>query len=111
MPNLAPKFVPWYKLLRKVVENALKDKHLTCFEVLKRNLLQATQAILRLANPGEQYVILCDATYYSCGSVLLIEDYLYRKGGTRKQAFAPVLFGFQFFNTSQLKMSTYCKKF
>ena len=29
----------------------------------------------------------------------------------KKQAYAPVSFGSKFFNTSQLKMSTYCKEF
>ena len=41
----------------------------------------------------------------------MIEDYLYQKGGTQKQAYAPVSFGSQLFNTSQLKMSTYSKGF
>ena len=41
----------------------------------------------------------------------MIEDYLVEKDGKKKQAYAPVSFGSQFFNTSQLKMSTYCKEF
>ena len=73
--------------------------------------MQATQTTLRLAKHGQQYVIFCDASYYSSGFGLMNEDYLYQKGGTKKQAYAPVLFGSQLFNTSQLKMSTYCKDF
>ena len=41
----------------------------------------------------------------------MIEDYLVEKDGKNKQGFSPVSFGSQWFNTSQLKMSTYCKEF
>ena len=95
IPNLAQNLLLWYTLLRKDVEFALKDEHLKSFEVLKKDLLQATQTTLRLAKLGQQYVILCDASYYSSGFVLMIEDSLYQKGGTKKQAYAPVSFGSQ----------------
>ena len=111
MPNLANNLMPWYKLLRKDVEFIIDDEHLRSFDEIKKNLLQATKTTLRLAKPGQQYVILCDARYYSSGFVLMIEDYLEQKDGTKKQAYAPVSFGSQLFNTSQLKMSTYCKEF
>ena len=103
--------MPWYKLLRKDVEFIIDDEHLRSFDEIKKNLLQATKTTLRLAKPGQQYVILCDASYYSSGFVLMIEDYLEQKDGTKRQAYAPVSFGSQLFNTSQLKMSTYCKEF
>ena len=103
--------MPWYKLLRKDVEFELQDDHLKSFETIKKDLLQATKTTLRLAKPGQQYVILCDASYYSSGFVLMIEDYLVEKDGKKQQAYAPVSFASQLFNTSQLKMSTYCKEF
>ena len=34
----------------------------------------------------------------------MIDDYLVEKDGKKKQAYAPVSFGSQLFNTSQLKM-------
>ena len=111
LPNLAKNLMPWYKLLRKDVDFALQDEHLESLETIKQDLLQATKTTLRLAKAGQQYVILCDASYYSSGFVLMIEDYLEQKDGTKKQAYAPVSFGSQLFNTSQLKMSTYCKEF
>ena len=111
MPNLEQNLMPWYKLLRKDVEFALKDKHLTSFEVLKKDLFQATQTTLSLAKPGQQYVILCDASYYSSGFVVMIEDYLYQKRGTKKQAYAPVSFCSQRFITRQPNRSTYCTEF
>ena len=71
--------MPWYKLLRKDVEFILQDEHLQSFDNIKKDLLKATETTLRLAKPGQQYVILCDASYYSSGFVLMIEDYLEQK--------------------------------
>ena len=74
-------------------------------------MLKATETTLRLAKPGQQYVILCEVSYYSSGFVLMIEDNLEQKDGKKKQAYAPVSYGSQLFNASQLKMSTCCKEF
>ena len=103
--------MPWYKLLRKDVEFLLEDEHLKSFDNIKKDLLKATEITLRLAKPGQQYVILCDASCYSSAFVLMIEHYLEQKDGKKKQAYAPVSYGSQLFNASQLKMSTYCKEF
>ena len=111
LPNLAQNLIPWYKLLSKNVEFEQQDDLMKSFETIKKDLLQATNTTLRLAKPGQQYVILCDASYYSNGFVLMIEDYLVEKDGKKKQAYAPVSFGSQLFNRSQLKMSTNCKEF
>ena len=112
LPNLAQNLMPWYKLLRKDVEFELQDDdHLKSFETIKKDLLQAMKTTLRLAKPGQQYVILCDASYYSSGFVLLTDDYLVEQDGKKKQAYAPVSFGSKLFNTSQLKISTFCKEF
>ena len=89
-PHLAQNLMPWYKLLRKNVEFILEDEHLKCFENIKKDLLKATETTLRLAKPGQQYVILCDASYYSSGFVLMVEDYLEQKDGKKKQTYAPV---------------------
>ena len=102
LPNLAQNLMPWYKLLRKDVEFILQDEHLDSFDNIKKDLLKATETTLRLAKPGQQYVILCDASYYSSGFVLMIEDYLEQKDGKTKQAYAPVSYGSQLFNASQL---------
>ena len=104
LPNLAQNLMPWYKLLRK-------DEHLKSFDNIKKDLLKATETTLRLAKPGQQYVILCDASYFCSGFVLMIEDYLEQNFGKKKQAYAPVSYGSQLFNASQIKMSTYCREF
>ena len=68
--------MPWYKIIRKNVEFIVQDEHLESFGNIKKDLIKATEASLRLAKPGKQYVILCDASYYSTGFVLMNEDYL-----------------------------------
>ena len=100
----------WYELLQKDVDFSLADDHLKSFDTIKEDLLQATTTTLRLAKPGQQYLILSDANYYSSGFVLIIEDYFKHKDGSKKQAYAPVSFASQILITSHLKMSKYCKE-
>ena len=45
------------------------------------------------------------------GFVLLRDDNLEHKDGTKKQSYAPVSFGSQLHNTSLLKKSTFCQDF
>ena len=80
------------------------------FDIIKKDLLKATQTTLRLAKPRQKYVYLCDLRYYNSGFVLMIEDYLEQEDGKKKQAYAPVTYGSQLVNASQLKMSMYCKE-
>ena len=49
--------MPWYKLLRRDGNFFLSDDHLKSFETLKNDLLQARTTTLRLAKPGQQYVV------------------------------------------------------
>ena len=78
-PNLAHNLMPCYKLLRKDVEFELQDDHFESFDTIKKDLLQTTKTILRLPKPGQQYILLCDASYYTSDFVLMIEDYLVAK--------------------------------
>ena len=111
LPNLAQYLMPWFKLLRKNVEFLLEDEQLKSFDNIEKDLLKATEITIRLTKPGQQFVILRDASYYSSGFVLTIEDYLEQKDGKKKQAYASVSYKSQFSKASQLKMSTYCKEF
>ena len=74
LPNLAQNLMLWYELLRKDIKFLLQDEHVNCFDNIKKDLLKATETTSRLAKPGQQCVILCDASYYSSGFVLMIED-------------------------------------
>ena len=66
---------------------------------------------LRLSKPGMQDVLLCDASYYETGFVLMLEEYVEEPNAKSKKTFAPVAFGSDFFNTAQLKFSIYYKEF
>ena len=72
---------------------------------------KATEMTLRLAKPGLQYVLLCDASYHGAGFVLMIEDYCKDQKLKEKKTYAPVAFGNRLFNTGQLKFSIYYKEF
>ena len=111
IPNLGQKFLPFYKLLRKQNLFTITNDHHESLNTLKADLTRATDLTFRLAKPGLQYVILCDASFHGTGFVLMIEDYLVdQKGGTKK-TYAPVSFGSRLFTTTQLKFSIYYKEF
>lgn len=110
IPSLSIKLFPFYKLLRNDVEFKITKEHITNFEVIKEDLLKATNTYLRLAKPNLQYVILTDASYHGAGFVLMVEDYCTVQKGESK-ILAPVSFGSKLFNPAQLKFSTYAKEF
>ena len=83
-PNLVQNLMPWYKLLRKDVEFILQDEQLISFDNIKKDLLKTTETTLRLAKPGQQYIVLFDGSCYGSGFVLMIEDYLEQKDGKKK---------------------------
>ena len=111
IPNLNEHLIPFYKLLRKNVSFEITDEIENAFKVLRDKLQTTTTQTLRLAKPGLQYAILCDASYHSSGFVLMIEDYVNNNKGETVKSYAPVSFGSKVFNTAQLKMSIYCKEF
>ena len=111
IPNLNEPLIPFYKLLRKNVSFEITDEIENAFKVLREKLQTTTTQTLRLAKPGLQYAILCDASYHSSGFVLMIEDYVNNNKGETVKSYAPVSFGSKVFNTAQLKMSIYCKEF
>ena len=111
IPNLGHKLLPFYKLLRKEKVFTVTNDHHESFNTLKADLTRATDLRLRLAKPGLQYVILCDASFHGTRFVLMIEDYLIDQNGETKKTYAPVSFGSRLFTTTQLKFSVYYKEF
>ena len=107
IPNLNEHLIPFYKLLRENVSFEITDEIKNAFEVLQEKLQITATQTLRLAKPGLQYAILCDAIYHSSGFVLMIEDYINNNQGETVKSYAPVSFGSKVFNTAQLKMSIY----
>ena len=111
MPSLGEKLIPFYRLLRKDIAFQTNEEHQKSLEVLKHDLIQATEITLRLPKPGLRYVILCDASYHGTGFVLMVEDYVKTDNKGEMKTYAPVSFGSRLFNTAQLKFSIYYKEF
>ena len=109
--NLAQKLLPFDKLLRKKNVFTITNDHHESLNTLKADLTRATDLTLRLAEPGLQYVIFCDASFHCTGFVLVIEDYLIDQKGKAKKTYAPVSFGSKLFTTTQLKFSVCYKLF
>ena len=111
IPHLGQKLLPFYNLLRKENVFTITSDHHESLNTLKADLTRATDLTLRLAKPGLQYVILCDASFHGTGFVLMIEDYLIDQKGKTMKTYAPVSFGSRLFTTTQLKISVYYKEF
>ena len=111
IPNLGEKLMSSYKLLKKDAVIETTEEHVKALEVIKKDLMEATNVTLRLPKPGLQYVILCDASYHGAGFVLMVEDYVNETGKKEKKTYAPVSFGSHLFNATQFKFSIYYKEF
>ena len=110
-PNLGEKLMSFCKLLKKDAVIETNEEHVKALEVIKKDLMEATNVTLRLPKPGLQYVILCDTSYHGAGFVLMAEDYVNETGKKEKKTYAPVSFGSHLFNATQLKFSIYYKEF
>ena len=62
----------------------LSDDHFKSFETITKKPLQAATTTLRLAKLRQKYAILCNASYYSGGFILMIEDQLEHKNCVKK---------------------------
>ena len=110
IPRLAEKLVTLYKLLQKDVKYELTQIHKDAIFDINENLANAAKMSLRLPLPDKQLVIMCDASEYAAGYVLLIEDYTETNDGPTK-SYAPVAFGSQRFTESQMSLTMYAKEF
>ena len=110
IPKLGEKLIPFYRMLKKDATLEPDESHVKALATLK-DLLKAKTMTLRLAKPGQKYILLCDASYYAAGFVLMVEDYLDENNTKEPKKYAPVSFGSQAFKTPQLKYSIYYKEF
>ena len=62
IPNLGEKLMSFFKLLKKDAVIETTGEHVKALEVIKKDLMEATNVTLREPKPGLQYVILCDAS-------------------------------------------------
>ena len=101
----------FHKLLPQNVFFEITDETRIAFHILREKFETKTTRTTRLAEPGLQYAILCDASYHSSEFVIMIEAYVKNNQGETVNSYAPVSIGSKVFNTAQLKMSPYCKEF
>ena len=92
IPNLGEKLMSFYQLLKKDAVIETTEEHVKALEVIKKDLMEATNVTLRLPKPGLQYVILCISSYHGAGFVLTVEDYV-NEIGKKEKIYAPVSFG------------------
>ena len=101
----------FFKLLRKESEFNITNNHHESLATLKNDLIKACSMSLKLAQPGCQFIIVCDASFYAAGFILLIEDNLECEELNKDKTDAPVSFGSHLFSPAQLKHSIYAKEF
>ena len=90
IPNLALKLHPFFKLLRKKNEINITNNHHESLATLKNDLIKACSTSLKLAQPGCQFIFVCDASFYAAGFILLIEDNLEPEELNKDKTYAPV---------------------
>ena len=71
-------------------------------------MTRATDLMLRLAEPGFQYVLLFDDSFYGTGFVLMNEDYVIDQ---KCKTHAPVSFALRLFTSTQWNFSAFIKNF
>ena len=107
---MAEKLHPFYKLLKTEVSINITSELKETFDSVNKALSDACDLALKQPIPGEQLVLMTDASFRRVGYALMIEDYPNQEQSKRK-TYAPVAFGSKFFSPAQLKMSIYSKEF
>ena len=79
------------------------------FDSVNKALSDACQ--LKKPIPGNQLVLMTDASFRSAGYRLMIEDNPDQKIQSKRKMYAPVAFGSKVFSPAQLQMSIYSKEF
>ena len=108
---MTEKLDPFYKLLKTEVPiNITSELKETCDSVNKA-LSDACELALKQPTLGKQLVLMTDASFWSAGYALMIEDNADQKIQSKRKRYAPVAFGSKIFSAAQLKLSIYSKEF
>ena len=81
------------------------------FDSVNKVLSDACELALKQPIPGNQLVLMTDASFRSAGYALMIEDNPDQKIQSKRKTYDPVAFGSKNFSPEQLKMSIYSKEF
>ena len=107
---MAEKLNPFYKLLKTEVPINITSELKETFDSVNKALSDACELAWKQHIPGQQLVLMTDASLRSAGYALMIEDNPDQKIQSKRKTYAPVAFGSKIFSPAQLKMSIYSKE-
>ena len=110
IPRMAEKPNPFYKLLKTKVPFNITSELKEKFDSVNKALSDACELALKQPIPGNQLVLMTDASFRSAGYALMIEDNPDQKTQSKRKTYAPVAFGSKIFSPAQQKMSIYSKE-
>ena len=111
IPGMAEKLHPFYKVLKTEMPINITSDLKETFDSVNKALSDACELALKQPIPGEQLVLMTDASFRSAGYALMIEDNPDQKIQSKRKTYAPVAFASKTFSPAQLKMSIYSKDF
>ena len=109
--RIAEKLTLFCKLLETEVPIIITSELKETFDSVNHALSDACQLALKLPIPGQQLVLVTDASFRSAGYALKIQDNPDQKIQSKRETYDPVAFGSKYFSPAQLKMSIYSKEF
>ena len=107
---MAEKLNPFYKLLKTEVPINITSELKETFDSVNKALDDAFELALKQPIPGNQLVLMTDASFRSAGYALMIEDNPNQKIQSKRKTYAPVASGSKVSSPAQLKMSIYSKQ-
>ena len=107
---MGEKLNPFYKLHKTEVPINITSELKEKFDSVKKTLSDACELALKQPNPGKQLVLMTDTSFKGAGYALMIEDNPDQKIQSKREMFAPVVFGSKIFSSAHLKRTIYSKK-
>ena len=87
----------------------MTNEHTESLEILKQDLNQACQLSQKMAKPNSQFILVCGASFYAAGYILLIEDYHDYSITTTEKLYASGALLTHLISQNQLKHSIYVR--
>ena len=108
---MVEKLNPFYKLLKAEAPINITWELKETIDSVNKALSDAWEIELNQPIPGNQLVLMTNASFRSAGYALMIEDNPDQKIQSKMKTYAPVAFVSKIFSPAQLKMSFYSKDF
>ena len=111
---MAERPTPFFQLLKTTdakAKNPITPDIMKEFREINEALDRCCQLALRQPLPGEQLVIMTDASFQAAGYAVLIEDDPNQKYTSTRKTYAPIAYGSKTYSPSQIKISIYANDF